>query len=85
MTKPTFEDALAFLEAQDIKLYNYQKEIIKMFWDNDPLFDEIIRPFETSHKHKPIENQQIYISTAYMHDNPFAEMVREYLKAIKEK
>lgn len=34
MTKPTYEDALAFLEAQDIKLFNYQKAVLKLFWDN---------------------------------------------------
>lgn len=87
MTKPTYEDALAFLEAQDIKLYNYQKEMIKLFWDNEgtdrlPLFDEVIRPLKTSNK--PLYGSQVYISTADMHDNPFAKMVREYLKTIKE-
>ena len=90
MAKPTYEDALAFLEAQDIKLYNYQKEILKLFWDNkytdcSPLFDELIIPFKVSHKLPPFEDQQIYISTADMHDNPFAKMVTEYLKTIKEK
>lgn len=81
----TFEDALAFLEAQDIKLYNYQKEMLKLFWDNEgvdrlPLFDEVVKPFKTKTPYKPIEGQQIYISTADMHDNPFAKMVKEYLK-----
>lgn len=85
MTKPTYEDALAFLEAQDIKLYDYQKEMLRMFWDNNPLFDEVIKPFQASRKHhEPLENQQIYISSADMHDNPFAKMVKEYLKTIKE-
>ena len=34
MTKPTFEDALTFLESQDIKLFAYQKEMLKLFWEN---------------------------------------------------
>lgn len=81
MTKPTYEDALAFLEAQDIKLYDYQKEMLETFWDSNHLFDEVIKPFQVPcEPYKPIENQQIYISTADMHDNPFAKMVREYLE-----
>ena len=53
MTKPTFEDAISFLESQDIKLYNYQKEMLKLFWDNKdvdrlPIFDEVIKPLQTS-------------------------------------
>ena len=89
MNKPTYEDALAFLEAQDIKLYNYQKEMLKLLWDNKdidefPLFDEIIKPFQTKTHHKPLENQLIYVSSADMHDNPFIKMVKEYLKKMKE-
>ena len=34
MTKPTYEDALTFLESQDIQLYDYQKVMLKLFWDN---------------------------------------------------
>ena len=30
------------------------------------------------------QERQIYISTADMYDNPFAKMVTEYLKTIKE-
>ena len=87
MTKPTYEDTVAFLEAQDIKLYNYQKEMLKLFWDNEdtdcpPIFDEVIRPFQASHR--PYKGQLIYVSSADMRDNPFAKMVREYLKNIKE-
>lgn len=89
MTKPTYEDAFAFLEACDIKLYNYQKEMIKLFWDNDKedtdyshLFDEVIKPFQTSPK--PIEGQLIYLSSASMRNNPFTKMAKEYLKTIKE-
>ena len=83
----TYEDALAFLEAQDIKLYNYQKEMLKLFWDNEetdrlPLFDEVIRPLQASNK--PLYAHQVYISTADMHDNPFAKMLTEYLKTIRE-
>lgn len=44
----------------------------------DYLFDEVIKPFQTSHK--PIEGQLIYISSTYMRDNPFTKMIAEYLK-----
>ncbi len=44
----------------------------------DYLFDEVIKPFKTSHE--PIEGQLIYVSSADMHDNPFAKMVTEYIK-----
>ena len=50
-----------------------------------PIFDEVIKPFQTSREsHEPIEGQLIYISSASMHDNPFDKMVKEYLKTIKE-
>lgn len=81
MTKPTHEDALAFLKTQNIELYDYQKEMLETFWDSNHLFDEVIKPFKVPcEPYKPIENQLIYISTADMHNNPFAKMVREYLK-----
>ena len=86
MTKPTYEDAIAFLEAQDIKLHNYQKEMIKLLWDNKdvdrlPLFDEVIKPFRTSHEaRKLMDGQLIYVSTADMRDNIYAKMIEEYLK-----
>lgn len=47
--------------------------------DFQPLFDDIIKPFKTSHElYEPIEGQQIYISTADRFDNPFLKMMREY-------
>ena len=87
MTKPTYEDAITFLESGDIKLHNYQKEMLKLLWENKDvnLFDEVIKPFQTSHEtREPMDGQLIYVSTADMHDNPFAKMVKEYLKTIKE-
>ena len=86
MAKPTYEDALDFIEAQDIKLYNYQKEMIKLFWENKdvdhlPLFDEVIKSFQTSREtREPMEGQLIYVSSADMFDNPFIKMIKEYLK-----
>lgn len=34
MTKLTYEDVLVFLDSQGIQLFEYQKAILKLFWDN---------------------------------------------------
>ena len=35
MTKPTYEDAIAFIEAQDIRLLDYQKDLLKIILEKE--------------------------------------------------
>lgn len=38
MAKPTFEDAIAFVEAQDIQLYDCQKDMLKIMLENEKVY-----------------------------------------------
>ena len=38
MTKPTYEDALAFIEAQGIQLYDCQKELLKNMLEKETYY-----------------------------------------------
>jgi spore cortex formation protein SpoVR/YcgB (stage V sporulation) len=38
MTKPTYEDALAFIEVQGIQLYDYQKELLKNMLEKETYY-----------------------------------------------
>ena len=38
MTKPTYEDAIAFIEAQGIQLYDCQKDILRTTIENEKFY-----------------------------------------------
>ena len=38
MTKPTYEDAIAFLEAQDVQFLGCQKELLKIMLEKETCY-----------------------------------------------